>query len=878
MKNWILLIVAICCLGAIAKFQYFDKQDAVVEQLDAKKPAVRERHASPAHAADEPVAQSSSQPKPQVRARSKDVAKSKPAQTPENLDDAGIAPDMVLLPEPKAKKVVLPTSFADGSISPDQAMDAAYAAKLQSFLLKQFDAAGDAMAIAKKLQASPELQLRLMQWQLLTNAVESEKGLSKYRSDQEALLAKSLKEIEEMKGQDAKADAMAAKIKQVEVIKAQIALPISWKELFEDKTAATVFQAVNADADFLSDVFYSGEAPAVVRMMTIFSRLVAQDSDLLKAGRRRDIAQAIAMEYARFNWDADVAVKRGQFFLRYFDEGRFHRVSKQVSMPLVRLWVGAKGNHNSMSVSSMQWYVDNAHMPQKYYTGFKGQGAICWRCGWRRNNLIGDSIHRNYYETYTKGYGDNFARQTLDLGGVCGAISSFGAGCALGNGIPAMTMGEPGHCAYTILVDGKWMPAYSLSWKRNLHWQHWDGVNFFSSLQMAHDMYNTKSQAAKTTQALQLCAAATCLEKNKDAGKVSDLYQVAIKLQPNSYPIYRDYLAFLDAHPQGNTAAVVLKDMCQSLTKEYPEMAAFILQKNGMPVLDKANANVRTVIATDFWRACEGESIAPWDMTAYLSAQADWIGKAEGKPNVNIVKFYGKLLAAVIKKEELTPAVMSWASTWSQKQDKRTQEEMSKTTMSVLKAAASKGISMDVMLAKAILNAEATDDIDSFITLNKMVDEDKRYEGKMPEFEPFPGELISAGGLVRMSSTIDKHDTPLKHAGLLDLRGGKFHTGKDKDAYVVVQMPRIAQVSGLVFIGTPNQRGRLKNIKVQVSETGADGSWEDVHDCGDATPDRVNRIDLSQKKPRARFVRLLRVGGPEFFHLNGIYIYGKRSS
>ncbi len=873
MKTWIFLIVAILCAGSIAKFQYFDKQDAAIEQSTKKKPAVRERRSSNKEEIAKPKSEKSTKSQASTK---KAVVKAE--LTPENLDDAGMDDDMELLPEPAPKKVVLPTTFASDSISPEKAMDAAYADKLQSYVLKQFESAGDAAGIAKKLKGSEEVQLRLMQWQMLTNASETSPKLVKYRNDQEALRTKTLKEIEDAKADKSKADLVVSKTAQVEKMNAQIALPVSWEELFQNKTAATVFQAVSADADFLSNLLYTGEQPCVVRAMDIFSRLVGKDSDLLQPGRRRDIAQAISMEYARDNWDADVAVQRGEFFLRNFDDGRFNNVSKEVSMPLVRLWVGAKGNHNSTSLSSMQWYVDNAHMPQKYYIGFKGQGAICWRCGWRRNNLIGDSIHRNYYETYSKGYGDNFARQTLDLGGVCGAISSFGAGCAIGNGIPAMTMGEPGHCAYTVLVDGKWMPAYSLSWKRNLHWHHWDGLSFFSSLQNAHDMYNTKAKADNTMHALQLCSAATCLEKNQDGAQVSGLYQEALKQQPNAYPIYRDYLKFLGEHPQGNTAAVVLKDMCQGLTKEYPEMAAFILQKNGMPVLDKANANVRTVIATDFWRACEGTASAPWDMNAYLTNQADWIGKAEGSPQANIVKFYGKLLAAVIKKEELTPAVMSWASTWSQKQDERTQEEMSKTTMAVLQAAASKGISMDVMLGKAILNAEATDDIDSFRTLNKMVDEEKRYEGGIPEFEPFAGELVSAGGLVRMSSTVDQHDTPLKHAGLLSLKGGKFHTGKDKDAYVVVQLPRISQISGLVFIGTPNQRGRLKNIKVQVSETGADGSWEDVHDCGDATPGRVNRVDLSKKKPRTRFVRLLREGGPEFFHLNGIYIYGKLSS
>ena len=64
-------------------------------------------------------------------------------------------------------------------------------------------------------------------------------------------------------------------------------------------------------------------------------------------------------------------------------------------------------------------------------------------------------------------------------------------------------------------------------------------------------------------------------------------------------------------------------------------------------------------------------------------------------------------------------------------------------------------------------------------------------------------------------------------------------------------------------------------MKVQVSENGTD--WTDVHDFGPCGQ-RVMRTDLNGKKPVAKYVRIVRQGGPEFFHLNGIYVYGTQAA
>ena len=64
-------------------------------------------------------------------------------------------------------------------------------------------------------------------------------------------------------------------------------------------------------------------------------------------------------------------------------------------------------------------------------------------------------------------------------------------------------------------------------------------------------------------------------------------------------------------------------------------------------------------------------------------------------------------------------------------------------------------------------------------------------------------------------------------------------------------------------------------MKIQVSENGKD--WVDVHQFGNCTQ-RVMRADLTDKLPVAKYVRILRPGGPEFFHLNAVYVYGNQAA
>ena len=77
-------------------------------------------------------------------------------------------------------------------------------------------------------------------------------------------------------------------------------------------------------------------------------------------------------------------------------------------------------------------------------------------------------------------------------------------------------------------------------------------------------------------------------------------------------------------------------------------------------------------------------------------------------------------------------------------------------------------------------------------------------------------------------------------------------------------------------MGTTGNLDRLKGMKVQVSETGKDGDWKDVG-VFTKTGGREFRAEVSGL-PTAKYVRILRPGGPEFFHLSGIFVYGEQAA
>ncbi|MFI3244005.1 MAG: discoidin domain-containing protein [Akkermansia sp.] len=753
-------------------------------------------------------------------------------------------------------------------------------ARLHASVQRLLAARKSPKAMADFVVGSESMQLRLAQWRLLQLAELTEPSLKEQQ-------AKAQAEVDQLKVEFDAKQAAYAKAKTPENKQAVQAIglrlqaavarakePVSFASLVSSAPKAAQLEDLSADLTWLQSLLYSGEKFPVVRAIYLFLEMAEQDASILKSGRKRDIATAVAIEFARNNWSLGRALARAAYYHKYWAQGRLNRQLDTLPMSQLRVLMGIKAEHKAGYVENYQWCLDNVHVPAEHYVGTGEFYAVCWRGTYRPNNIYGDSIHVNFYETYGDAF-DTYGQEICDMGGICGALSHFGAYAAAGNGIAAQTMGEPGHCSYAVLVDGKWCPAYSLSWQRWLHWSPWDGAGFFSALQFSYDLYDAKN-IAKTMKAMSLESAAMVMQ-DKAPAEAMALYQAALAAQPLNMTTYRAYFDMLSKNVHLEPKVAALRSLCQSMPKVAPEMAAFLLQSKGLSLLDGAPAGARITVATDFWKAIESMGPAPWDVAAFISKQADWVAKGEDKPEAAVLNFYSKMLMAVITKPDFTPAVMTWGNDWGAKQSASVQRALAQRTVAAITAASGKGASVDTLLRGALISAENMGDLSAFYALMKNVPEKNRYVGGMPTWEPFAGDLVSKGGMIRLSSTCE-HDTPMMHAGVLDARGGKFHTGKDENAWVMVQLPYVCQVNGVVIVPTGNSAFRQQNMVVQVSANGEDGSWVDVKDLGPKNPERVTRVDMSAAPQRALYVRILRKGGPEFFHLNGIYVYGKRVS
>ena len=89
---------------------------------------------------------------------------------------------------------------------------------------------------------------------------------------------------------------------------------------------------------------------------------------------------------------------------------------------------------------------------------------------YRMRNCFGEHIHHgHYYEPWL--WLRQWAEVAVPVGGVCGALSTYGSRCAVAHGLPSITCGQPDHCAFALRNrDGSWrIGNYIERWTRP-HW------------------------------------------------------------------------------------------------------------------------------------------------------------------------------------------------------------------------------------------------------------------------------------------------------------------------------------------------------------------------------------------------------------------------
>lgn len=652
----------------------------------------------------------------------------------------------------------------------------------------------------------------------------------------------------------------------------------SFKQGLDNEQVVKLLDTLGSNLNWLEQMVYTGECTRPGMAVSILSQIMKKYPRMMNNRMERDIATATALEFAKYNWSQYDAVQRADYYIVNHKRGFLNSMFNDITFWQRRMVCGCKGDNSFGDRESLQWCLENVNVPADTYH------STCWRAAYRLFNIYGDSIHGPYYYApFQEQYEGRYSEMVTRVGGVCGSLSHLGAFSALAHGVPAMTAGEPGHCAFIVLVrDHKgndvWQPAYSLSWKRGLHWQIWEGVHRYSSLHAATEMYHPKSKSRTM-----LSNAYMTLGKvyaKYDIDKSLDCFASAVIIQPNNFQAWRAYCETIKNYCSNNTDAWlrINKVLTQKLVPVYPEIAAEISKRFIYPNIKQLDEKTKEKICKDFWNNAEGFGPDRWEIEDLAGKQLDLCLDGK-KNNKSICEFYAKILSATATNTKYLPVILTWGNSLA--------EKMNENDKKMMMAANIKGLSdgkemaandRDKSLEPVILAAEAMRDINSFQALSKMVSEQYRNfkEANIPSFNPFPGKLASQGGLIWTSST-SQWDKPCAHPGVLTPNGGSFHTGKDTDAFVGVVLPKQVFVTGIVLVATNGNFHRLNNMKIQVSESGNDNDWQDVYKHGQCK-ERVIRIDLQNKLPRAKYIRIIREGGPEFFHLNGIYVYGNQAA
>ncbi len=118
-------------------------------------------------------------------------------------------------------------------------------------------------------------------------------------------------------------------------------------------------------------------------------------------------------------------------------------------------------------------------------------GGTCWTCPYRLHNFFGDSIHgRDYYPPWEHAYVRHQASRLV--GGVCGALSYYGAAAARAHGVPSITCGQPAHCAYTLWApaEKRYVLCYNVNPFSGLHYPLWRDCRNFPYADFSADVFS----------------------------------------------------------------------------------------------------------------------------------------------------------------------------------------------------------------------------------------------------------------------------------------------------------------------------------------------------------------------------------------------------
>ena len=588
------------------------------------------------------------------------------------------------------------------------------------------------------------------------------------------------------------------------------------------------------------------------------------DNSKVKPGVKRRIAAAVAVQFTRNKWYGEerelsreelkafkdtgvllptmggkskkeskkdhfrLARERYLFFSKSWDDGLLNTYFGTMPNWLMHFACGWKGNSPFGTATTMEWLRDNTSARAINFTG------MAFQVDYLPLSKYGDTIFTpQYYEPYNVLYPGNFAKETRDLGAVCGGLSHFGASSACANGVPAVTMGEPGHCAYAVYANGKWHPTNTISEKRSPHWGCW-GIYNWSAFQMMTDMYE---DGQRTRDAQMVSSLANLFSRSKNPTPALKLYEMAVTMQPLYTPVWTDYLETAAKYLARRPGKYLgINDfLCTSVAPKHPEMCARYLTETIYPTLLKSlrTPKQKMVAFSSYFDNLHENEKAEWDMETLLNMQYESLPK--GNP---AKETYFKMLSEKVSRKPEFGVALSWAVRKAYADNKilgekvrkmvdhllteLPKDEQNEKIRCILNAAIVRAA--EEMSAHTLAGKHASVvDLSKYRQLANEYSKDYLTPGEkakpMPKFTPPAGQLISPGGIVMLDEYAANQTSIVKHAAALTEAGGHIETEKGKHKLMTVELPKRSFVGGVVVVPT-NGCSSYRDWKIEYSVDG----------------------------------------------------------
>lgn len=424
----------------------------------------------------------------------------------------------------------------------------------------------------------------------------------------------------------------------------------SYRSFARKSDAKRFLSEFSAEPEWIEGYLYTATPKNTVFAMQLLKAFADKDPEVKTNPTIKKIATGVAGEFSRRDWfndefesDPELSRKNGptriykrfKFFADSWREKRLNVLFDGLDYWDTRIIVGTTGRTNEIhfgSEESLRWGQDNVKLPEAGYASPRDIFQMPYRL-W---NKVGDSVHRSeYYAPFRAWYKRNQLKAAQEVGCVCGGVSHYGATAACANGIPGVTMGEPGHCAFAVRVKGKWRDNNSVSWQRSLHWRVWDEPAW-TFLHLTQAVYENRKDSMQSFRIATLARIAASAKKPKVDAALS-LYEYALETQPLNFPVWREYLQFAKKHQQDKDFwKKAHKKIIDAFTPDFPDAAGTTLCKylypNLLPLL--GNDDEKIALFAAFWEKNDGFKPARWDAEAAWQYEIDTLGDS-GAANVS---------------------------------------------------------------------------------------------------------------------------------------------------------------------------------------------------------------------------------------------------